>query len=131
MGKKKVEPEEPEVPLDENGNPIDVEALARAGSEVTEEMISSLIDTVALEVRDRRKQAIIVPMASCFMVNDALRVSQWYAISRDDGSVDARVDGHEEWSLEKEVSPPRGANAQRGRLSLLAEREFSIRRHSI
>ncbi|GMI17197.1 hypothetical protein TrLO_g6314 [Triparma laevis f. longispina] len=104
MGKKKVEPEEPEVQLDENGNPIDVEALARAGSEVTEEMISSLIDTVALEVRDRRKQAIIVPMASCFMVNDALRVSQWYAISRDDGSVDARVDGHEEWSLEKEPS---------------------------
>ena len=101
MGKKKdKEPEEPEMPVDEDGNPFDDLAIAKLEDTIVEEMVEELVTIVGLEVREKRRQEITAPYSAALLVNDCLRVGQWYAMARDEGSPGAGRPLHEAWALE-------------------------------
>jgi hypothetical protein len=104
--KKGAEPE-PEVLLDQDGNPIDMEALARAGGEVSAAVVDELLDAVAVECRKRRMKALIAPLASMSVVNASLKVANWFTITPDTGSsseinVDSKDTSENMWVLETE-----------------------------
>ena len=105
MGPKKgkADPEaETEVPLDDNGNPVDDVAIDSLNETIAEELITSLTEEAIEALHQERISEITVPFAASLALNDVLRVAAWSNPGRDLGSKDALDKDSLLWSIEAE-----------------------------
>ena len=101
MGKKKEkEPAEPEMPVDEDGYPIDDIAIGQLQETIVGEMMEELVMDEALAIREKRRQEVTAPYSAALLINDCLRIGRWYAMARDEGNPEAGMRVHEAWTLE-------------------------------
>lgn len=93
----------PVSPRDEDGNPVDDVAVDKVCEAFSEDCIHELLDAAREEIHEERIRSITIPFAACLSLNDSIRVSSWFEMGRDDGSVEARDDCDSlDWKLEAE-----------------------------
>ena len=122
--KGKVDPDaEPEVPLDEEGNPIDDVAINIVEDALCEELIPVLLDEAIVAIHDERIAEITVPFAASLALNNTVRVAAWSDLGRDFGSQEAQDEDSLLWSIEAEPSPSRVDAWARGSVPTKAKKK--------
>ncbi|GMI46049.1 hypothetical protein TrCOL_g13592 [Triparma columacea] len=122
--KAKVDPEaEPEVPLDDNGNPVDEIAIDNVNETISEELITSLTEEALEALHQERISEITLPFAASLSLNNILRVTAWSNLGRDLGSKDSADKDSQLWSIEAEPTACRIDTWARGSVPTKAKKK--------
>lgn len=121
--KGKADPEaETEIPLDDNGNPVDEVAIDSLEGTLSEELISSNIDEALEAIHQERIAEISIPFAASLSLNDIVRVVAWSEPGKDLGSEDAAAED-ESWCIEAEPTASRIDSWARGSVPTKAKKK--------